>query len=299
MPWAPSTRVLPWRRDRLAGPLSDLRFGFVLPNNWGVEDVADVVDLAVEAEELGFDSVWVNHHILNVGYVSDRLGSLPYYDALTILTWVASRTERVRLGTSVLVIPYLHPMVLAKQIATLDVLSGGRLVLGIGVGGLPEENAALGIDYASRGSYADESIGVMRALWSHGDASYEGRHFSFERLTASPKPLQQPHPPLLIGGNSRPALHRAARLGNGWHPDRTSPEETIARLVYLDEELERVGRTRDEMAIALRADGDVLTSDQVEAYGAAGVHEIVVSLATGDVARIRTKLRDLARMLLG
>ena len=94
-----------------------MRFGFTLPNNWGIDDPHQVIDLAVAAEDAGFDSVWVNHHVLNVGYVADRLDGRPYHDALTMLTWVASRTSRVRLGTSVLVLPYLHPMVLAKTLA--------------------------------------------------------------------------------------------------------------------------------------------------------------------------------------
>ena len=103
-----------------------MQLGFVLPNNWGLDDPSTVVALGVAAEERGLDSVWVNHHVINVGYIAERLGDRPYYDALTVLSWVGARTERIRLGTSVLVMPYLHPMVLAKELATLDQLSGGR-----------------------------------------------------------------------------------------------------------------------------------------------------------------------------
>ena len=105
-----------------------------------------------QAEQAGFDSVWVNHHVINVGYIADRLGDKPYYDALTVLGWVGAKTERVRLGTSVLVLPYLHPMVLAKALATLDQLSGGRVIAGLGVGSLPEENSILGVEYEDRGA---------------------------------------------------------------------------------------------------------------------------------------------------
>lgn len=121
-----------------------MKFGFVLPNNWGSDDVGGVIDLAVEAEQLGLDSVWVNHHVLNAGYIHERLGERPYYDALTILSWVGARTERVKLGTSVLVMPYLHPMGVAKALATLDQLSNGRVIAGLGVGSLPDENEQLG-----------------------------------------------------------------------------------------------------------------------------------------------------------
>ena len=151
-----------------------MRFGFVLPNNWGLEDPRDVMDIAVLAEQMGFDSVWVNHHLLNVGYVLDRLDDRPYYDALTTLTFVASLTKNVRLGTSVLVLPYLNPLVLAKSVATLDVLSGGRLTMGVGVGALRVESDALGADYHRRGAYTDESLAVMKALWTQPSRAIKG-----------------------------------------------------------------------------------------------------------------------------
>ena len=195
-----------------------MKFGWILPNNWGVGRPADVIDLGVRAEPLGYDSVWVNHHVLNVGYVGERLGDRPYYDALTTLTWIAARTERLRLGTSVLVLPYLHPMVLAKAVATLDVMSGGRVTLGVGVGSLPAENRALGSDYATRGAYASESIRVMRELWTAPEPSFAGRYFRFDGVRFSPKPLQPGGVPILVGGGSRAALARCARLGDGWHP---------------------------------------------------------------------------------
>ena len=172
-----------------------MKFGYVTPQNWGVENPQDVVDLAVRAEELGYDSVWVNHHILNVGYIYDRLEDRPYYDALTFLTWVAALTERVRLGTTVLVLPYLNPLVLAKSVATLDVLSGGRVTLGVGVGMLREENEALGSDFRTRGAYADESIEIMRELWTSEDPQHSGRFFEFGgNFKFSPKPAQKPGP---------------------------------------------------------------------------------------------------------
>ena len=107
-----------------------MKFGFIIPHNYGLAEPQDMVDVAIRAEGLGFDSVWVNHHVLHAGYVLERLGSKPYYDALTVLTYVAAMTRKVRLGTSVLVLPYLNPIVLAKSLATLDVMSGGRLEVG-------------------------------------------------------------------------------------------------------------------------------------------------------------------------
>ncbi|MYI82534.1 MAG: TIGR03619 family F420-dependent LLM class oxidoreductase, partial [Chloroflexi bacterium] len=235
-----------------------MRIGFALPNHWGVEDPEDLLDLAERAEGTGFSSVWVSHHILNAGYVGERLGLKPYWDALTLLSWVAARTERVRLGTSVLVLPYLHPMALAKQLATIDVMCGGRLDVGVGVGSMPEENEALGIDYHTRGAVADECIDVMKALWADGAASYAGTHYAFQDAVASPKPLQQPNPPLLIGGNGVPALRRVARCGDGWHPYLLGPEQMEQRLPRLEEELAKAGRSRDQISVSLRVDIDTV-----------------------------------------
>ena len=119
-----------------------MKFGFSLSNNQGIDDVQAIVRLAIRAEELGFDSVWASDHVFNVSYVFERIGDKPYYDPLTILSYVAAVTTRIRLGTSVLVLPYHHPMRLAKAAATLDVLSGGRLILGVGVGVIEQEFSA-------------------------------------------------------------------------------------------------------------------------------------------------------------
>ena len=220
-----------------------MRFGFTLPNNMGVSDPDEVADIAVVCEQLGFDSVWVAHHVLNIGYVRERLGERPYHDALTILTWAAAKTSRVELGTSVLVLPYLHPMNLAKQLATIDHLSKGRLVVGVGVGSLPEENAALGVPYLERGRLTDEFLDVLAALWAPGSATAQGEFWSFTDVVSSPKPCQQPHPPIVVGGNRPPALRRAARW-QGWHPMRLPPESMATRLELIDAELAAAGRSR-------------------------------------------------------
>ena len=275
-----------------------MRYGFVVPNNFGVEDPLEVARLGVRAEALGFDSVWVNHHVLNVGYVRDRLGEGPYYDALVMLTWIAAHTSRVRLGTSVLVIPYLHPMVLAKELATLDHLSGGRLVVGVGVGSLPEENAALGVPYASRGSYANEFLEVLRELWTKERASFAGEHFEFEDLISSPKPLQKPHPAIVVGGNRPPALRRAARLGDGWHPLNVSPDGVRRRLETLRSEAESAQREHVMATVQVRLGMQRVTVESVAEYADAGVTELVVSLNTGDVQETELAMERFASEMI-
>src|SRR5438128_12175503 len=151
-----------------------MRIGCSLLNNQGIEDVQALVDLAVRAEERGFDSVWVHDHVFNVGHVFDRIGGKPYYEPLTLLSFVAARTRRVRLGTSVLVLPYHNPIRLAKTAATLDVLSGGRLTLAVGVGGVEPESNAMGSPYAERGAITDEALAVMKALWTQDVPRFAG-----------------------------------------------------------------------------------------------------------------------------
>lgn len=271
-----------------------MKYGFVVPNNFGVADPHDVVRLGVRAEELGFDSVWVNHHVLNVGYVRERLGDAPYHDALITLTWLASQTSRVRLGTSVLVMPYLHPMVLAKELATLDHLSGGRLTVGVGVGSLPQENAALGVAYESRGAYSNEFLEVMRLLWAEGAASFAGEFFEFEDVITSPKPLQRPHPPIMVGGNRPPALRRVARLGDGWHPLGVSPDGVRKRLQTIRQEAAALGRDHVADAVQVRLDMARVNAESIADYQAAGVTELVMSLGVADVGEIEDAISRFA-----
>jgi probable F420-dependent oxidoreductase len=274
-----------------------VKYGFVVPNNFGVADPLEVASLGVRAEALGFDSVWVNHHVVNAGYVRERLGDRPYHDALVMLTWLAARTSRARLGTSVLVLPYLHPMVLARELATLDHLCGGRLVLGVGVGSLPEENAALGVPYDTRGAYSNEFLEVLLALWTEQRASYRGAFFAFDDLIASPKPLQRPHPPIVVGGNRKPALRRAARLGNGWHPLALTPEGLRKRLPTIRAEAAEAGREGVPSEIQVRLDMQKITPELVRDYEAAGATELVLSLGTGDVGEIERQIERFASVM--
>ena len=292
-----------------------MKFGFIIPQNWGLSDPQNVIDFGIRAEESGYDSVWVNHHILNIGYIYDRLEDRPYYDALTVLTWVAARTERVRLGTTVLVLPYLNPLVLAKTVATLDVMSGGRVSLGVGVGMLREENEALGSDFTSRGAYADESIEIMRDLWTSDDPQHSGRFFNYGGFKFAPKPVQQPGIPILIGGMSRAAMRRAASLGDGWHPNGGTIDQLGQSYQQLRAMCESNGRDPDELQLVVRGELDVRDSPSedptapmtgtpdellrnIEAYESIGVSEIVLQVSTDDVDRISRNQQLFAERVL-
>ena len=292
-----------------------MKFGFIIPHNYGLAEPQDMVDVAIRAEGLGFDSVWVNHHVLHAGYVLERLGSKPYYDALTVLTYVAAVTRKVRLGTSVLVLPYLNPIVLAKSLATLDVMSGGRLEVGVGVGAMKHESDSLGSDFKNRGAYANESIRVMRNLWADEDPEFEGSFFSYSGVKFSPKPIQKPYPPILIGGQGSSAMRRAASLGDGWHPNGSSPDKMASRIEKLGRIAESQGRSLSDLKISVRSELDVLTSDSgssesptvgskdqiletIDAYWKLGVREMVFSVSTDDTERIRTVMENFAEKVM-
>ncbi len=288
-----------------------MRIGISLYNNQGIEDVHALVDLAVRAEALGFDSVWVHDHVFNVGHVLDRIGRRPYYEPLTLLSYVAARTERVRLGTSVLVLPYHNPIRLAKAAATLDVLSRGRLILGVGVGAIEREMEALGVPFKERGAFSDEAIQVMRALWTEDEPRFDGRYSRFAGMPFSPKPAQRSIP-VVIGGISPAAIRRAARLGDGWQPLGLPPDAVKEGMAALRAEARARGRDADAIPVALamtlgagRAGRATLgaTPDEIarsaKAYADLGVDALLVSSITTDPVQARAALETVAAALLG
>jgi probable F420-dependent oxidoreductase len=255
--------------------------------------------------------VWVHDHVFNAGHVLRRIGYRPYYEPLTLLSYVAARTERVGLGTSVLVLPYHNPIRLAKTAATLDVLSGGRLILGVGVGAVPPESEAMGSPYAERGAITDEAIAVMKALWMQDDPGFAGKYSRFSGMPFSPKPMQRPHIPILIGGNSRAAIRRAVRLGNGWHPLAVSPERLAQGIHELQAQAQAAGRAISEIPVSLSiplgvsnagrvslgtAPGEIIRT--IQAYADLGVQTLAISGQTDQVAELQPAMEWLAREVL-
>jgi len=288
-----------------------MKIGFSLLNNWGIEDVQALVGLAERAEALGFDSVWTHDHVFNVGHVFDRIGSRPYYEPLTLLSFVAARTRRVRLGTSVLVLPYHNPIRLAKTAATLDVLSGGRLILGVGVGAIENEMEAMGTPFKERGAFTDEAITVMRTLWDEEDPRFDGRYSRFTGMKFSPKPIQKPSIPVVIGGVSRAAIRRAARVGDGWQPLGLSPEALGQGMAALREELRACGRDAAKVPVSIAMSITASTPRRAalgtepaeivgnaKAYAALGVETLIVSANTSDPREAQTAMEMIAREVL-
>ena len=288
-----------------------MKFGFSLSNDQGIEDVQSNFQLATRAEELGFDSVWASEHVFSTSYIFERIGNRLYYEPLVLLSYVAATTKRVSLGTSVLVLPYHNPIRLAKTAATLDVLSGGRLVMGVGVGMIEQESNAMGSPFAERGAITDEAIAIMKELWSQEDPSYQGRFHSFSGMKFSPKPLQTPTIPLLIGGVSRAAIRRAARVGDGWHPNALPPEELSQGIRYLQEQAQVAGRDAARIPVSVsaslgsgRSGGYALDTDseeiiqKVRTYESLGVDHVVISPDTRNAEEMLPALAMLGREVL-
>jgi probable F420-dependent oxidoreductase len=201
-----------------------MNFGVILPNYGPEMGRLPVLDTAHAAESLGFDSVWTTDHLAISEHESGVYS--PLLEALTTLSYLAGSTGSVRLGISALVLPQRNPLEVAREIATLDVLSGGRLLLAVGIGWSQSEYANLGYAFKNRGARMDEALQVLRTAWRGSRViSYSGKHYRFENADFAPSPIQTGGPPLWVAGNSPRALRRAAILADGWHPVNLPPAE--------------------------------------------------------------------------
>jgi probable F420-dependent oxidoreductase len=240
-----------------------VRIGVSLPTV-GLDHGRDMLlPTAEAADRLGFDSVWAAHHVVlpyerSSEYPYQHSGTevamspgIQWLDPLVTLAMVAGATERVGLGTSVLVLPYRNPVNLAEEVASLDVLSGGRFVLGVGTGWMREEFEALGISPKERGARTDEHIEVLRTLWTQDPASFDGRFTSFNGLALATQPVTDGGPPIWVGGNTDPGLRRALRLGDGWHGFEVYPEEIPSYRERLDRIGEEVGRDPADLELSV------------------------------------------------
>ncbi|MFI9006079.1 TIGR03619 family F420-dependent LLM class oxidoreductase [Actinosynnema sp. NPDC053489] len=194
-----------------------MEFGVNIPT-YGDRATPDaIVGWVRHLEDVGYHLAMVSDHVALTPEV-ERLFPAPFYDPFTTLAWLAGQTTRIGLGTTVVVLPYRHPLVMARMAANIDRFSGGRLVLGVAGGWAPGEFAAVGAHYERRGRVSDESLAAMKELWTREWAEFRGRHVSFGPVATGPAPVQRPHPPIWVGGHSAGALRRAVRHGQAWHP---------------------------------------------------------------------------------
>lgn len=204
----------------------------------GLPDAATVWDFVDKAEAWGVDSIWLSDHVV---------GRFPSYDALTVLAMFVARTRRMKLGTSVLLLPTRNPVQVAKSIATMDVLSGGRVILGVGLGRDPLEYEVAGVPFQERGRRLDEAIRVIRKVWTESPASLDGKWYPIRDLRLTPMPTKKPTPDLWVGGDSDAALRRVARLANGWFASRVTPEQYRRQVDLILKYAVDYGRGDEEM----------------------------------------------------
>jgi probable F420-dependent oxidoreductase len=249
-----------------------MKLGIHLPQFGRAASPDAIATVARRAEELGFADVWVSDHIVRP--VAQSYPSAYLYEPLLTLGWAAAATTRVGLGTSVMVVPQYHPLQLANALATLDQLSGGRVVLGAGVGWSEAEFAALDQDFTTRGARLDEAIEIMRAVWERDPASHVGEHYRFDELKVQPKPAHRI--PIWIGGGSEATFRRAAAHGDGFHAISTAPADLAPIVARLREE-----RPGDDFVISYRTGWDPqgmdpgLIAEEAAAYAEAGVQHVV------------------------
>ena len=279
-------------------------FGIVFANTGPFSQPDAAASFALAAEAAGFESLWtVEHVVVPKGYEStypyDPSGRMPggedmaIPDPLIWLSYVAAATSAIRLATGILIVPQRNPVVLAKELATLDMMSGGRLELGIGVGWLEEEFDAIGVPFAGRGARTDEYVAAMRALWSERPASFHGEHVDFTDCILLPAPVAGTIP-IHVGGHTEVAARRAGRLGDGFQPLGLDPDTLADRLKVMEQEATQAGR--DPAAIELTLGGllENTTADDVARARDQGAHRLLLSCRTDDLGELEGHLQGFA-----
>ena len=266
-----------------------MKFGIMGP--YGTRSLiggGDLVCLVAEIEAAGFESVWVGDHAMlpaapQSQYPYSKSGTIlpdtAMPDPLAWLAFIAGCSTRLRLGTGVLILPQRHPLIVAKECATIDALSGGRLLLGVGVGWLREEAEALGLNFADRGRRMDEYIRALRVLWREDTADFAGDSVRFEGVKSYPKPLQPGGIPIVVGGATPPAARRAGALGDGFFPHSAGPDDLAHLIAEMRRSAQAAGRDAEQIGISHRVGR---TLDDCRRYADLGVSRLVLPVASTD-----------------
>ena len=273
--------------------------------------LVDVGVMARIAEELGFESIWcADHTIMPVATTSRFPGSpdgkVPesyahIADPFVSLARASGMTSRIKLGTGITLVPERNPLLLAKEVSTLDLFSGGRFLFGIGTGWHREESAIMGGDFDHRWGQTREAVAVMKELWTKAEAEYHGKWYDFPPVRSYPKPAQKPHPPVLLGGHAPNVLERVAAWGDGWLPSRATPDEVKASRAALDDLARRAGRAPSSLTITVF--GQPADRDLVRRYRDAGADRVIVWPPNGPPAprsepEMRKELERIAGLVL-
>ena len=277
-----------------------MKFGIVFANVGPFVKPEGLSHLAKTAEDFAFESLWtVEHVVVPVGYDSrypySETGKMPgnedspIPDPLLPLAFAAANTNKIKLGTGIMILPQRHPAYVAKELATLDHLSNGRALFGVGIGWLQEEFDTLGVPFKERAARTEESIQAIRSLWKGQPAPFKGKFYSWDPVHSQPTPVQKNGVPILIGGHSKASAKRAARLGNGFFPIMGNDRSELKKLLdVMREECSRIGRDPSEIEITTGA--SIKSPDDVKRYADLGVSRMVIPPPAFDPKGIRDKL---------
>jgi probable F420-dependent oxidoreductase len=282
-----------------------MKIGIAGANSAAFAERDHAIGLARTAEAAGVESLWTYEHIVVPGayqsaYPYSSSGQMPdarFADALDWVAFLSAATERIAFGTGMLILPEHNPVELAKRAATIDRLSGGRLLLGVGVGWLKEEFDALGVPWEHRGTRADEYIQVMRSLWAADEASFTGRFVRFHKVCCYPRPVQVPGIPIIIGGHTEVAAARAGRIGDGFYPPAAPPGQIAGLLRIMKRSAEEAGRDPASIEITAGASHDC-DADTVKRYQDLGVTRVMIGLPAQDPADVRHSIDALHERLI-
>ncbi len=265
---------------------------------------------ATTAETCGYHSIWAPEHIVLLDqyastYPYSRDGRLPLptteidiLDPFLALTYAAAVTERIRVGTGICLVPERHPVVTAKEVASLDKLSGGRFDFGVGIGWLAEEFTALGVPWERRAARTREYLAVMQKLWTEDESEHDGEFCRFPKVRSFPKPVQQPHPPIVFGGESEPALRRVGEVGQGWFGVNVTPEAAKEHIAKMRGYATAVGRDPDALHYSVSTGiGAPLDLDIVKRFADLGVHQVIVGGFASNAEELRTEIEGLAKSI--
>ena len=228
-----------------------VKVGVVLPTYRRLASAANIARAATLSESFGFDSVWVTDHIVVPSSSLESFGPA-FYEAVAVMAYVAGITRRVQIGAAILIVPYRHPLLLAKMVSTIDQLSYGRVILGAGLGWLETESTLMGVPHRRRAQIADESLAALRACWDSDQPEFHGEVHDFAGFRFAPRPHANRRLPILVGGATTAALRRAVRFGDGWIGDDQTFEEMEASLAQLSREMQAQGRAIDGFEVAAR-----------------------------------------------
>jgi probable F420-dependent oxidoreductase len=270
--------------------------------NVGTMAVPEFGRLAALAESLGYDSLWTAEHIILPDLPpgeTPRPGTTPFLDSVAALGFLAAHTRTMKLATGVLLLPQHNPLLLAKQLASVDVLCNGRLIVGIGVGSIEVEARGMNVPMSERGARANDYLNAMIAMWTMPHPTYSGRHVSFEGINAYPRPVQQPHPPFVVGGRAEGALRRTVRYAAGWYGYAMSVDQTSELLATLASVRARVQRPAELGDIEITiAPSETITAETIAAYGDIGVSRLLVRPPqAGGMEAVERSIREFAHLM--